>query len=454
MSQPRLRWSRNITIWSVKFVLGLAACFPTMAAQTVDETALRALTDGFFIAYQNEDMNGLKSLWSAKSPELDQFVRQAQQTFAAYEKIALKNLTVRKITVEGAKASLQVTVEMSALEAKTDKPAAGFGKMNRTFHFVKEEGEWKMARCVVSEEELASALVAAKTDEERNALLEAEKELQTIELRKALVEQGERLRGEGDLNQALAIYRLVQRIAEQMYDKVGIATMLSNVGVIYELRGDFAQALNLYQKARIQFEALGDQAGIARVLLRIGVVHRRQGDYAQALDYYQQSLTLCEILDDKKGIAGALHNIGSVHGTLGNHAEALEYFQRALKLREMLGDKARIAGTLYNFGIVHLEQGNYAQALKYLQEVLTRFESLNDKGGIRSTLISIGTVYSSQGNYQQALEYYQKSLVLTRDKPEMILLLQNIGSDYSSLGNYAQALDYFQRSLTLSEELG
>ena len=76
--------------------------------------------------------------------------------------------------------------EMAAVDAKTGAPAPGFGRMNRTLQFVKEGVDWRISAYVISEEELARALIAAKTEQDRRTLFEQERELVNLDLVKAL----------------------------------------------------------------------------------------------------------------------------------------------------------------------------------------------------------------------------------------------------------------------------
>ena len=55
------------------------------------------------------------------------------------------------------KASVRVAVEISAVDAKTGKPATGFGKMHRALQWVKEAEFWKIAHEAAAEEDLATA---------------------------------------------------------------------------------------------------------------------------------------------------------------------------------------------------------------------------------------------------------------------------------------------------------
>ena len=427
---------------------------PTVAS---DDAALLALVQEFYGSYAKKDLDGFLQLWSSRSPELATRRETMQKLFADHEKIEVKGLVIRRLVVEGDKAKLRVEIELNAIEIKTGKPAAGLGKMIRALEGVKEAGSWKVLREVLAEEDLATALALLKTDDERSALLIAEKELVTERLVHEINRQGNSLRVRGNYPEALARFRLAQKIAEQIGDKGGIASTLSNIGAVHWLQGNYAQALELFQKSLPMSEAVGDKAEFGSTLNNIGLVHLNQGNYAQALEYFQKSLAIREALGDKAGFGGSLSNIGLVHLNQGNFAQALEDFQKSLALYEALGDKARIAIVLNNIGLVHRNQGNYAQALEYSQKSLALSEALGNKDGIARTLNSIGVIHYLQGNYEQALEIYQKSLAMREalgDNAGIAITLTNIGRVHYSQGNYVQALETYQRSLPLYEAIG
>src|SRR5690348_2726365 len=106
---PRTRFYRSsiISKWSLPLALCLACLMPLVAtAQSADEALLRALTEKFFAAYQQKDLDGLMRLWSAKSPDLAASKQSFEQSLAAVERIELKSLTIGKLTVDGDKANV------------------------------------------------------------------------------------------------------------------------------------------------------------------------------------------------------------------------------------------------------------------------------------------------------------------------------------------------------------
>ena len=421
------------------------------------ETTLRHIVDELFAAYAREDIEGYLKHWSAKSPDLVARRKELQQLFTANDKIEVKNLLISKVKVDSEKASVRVAVDVSALVVKTGKPAVSFGKMNRGFDFVKEEGRWTVWRELAAEEELAASLIAAKTQDERASLLAAEKDLMTAELRKSLIAQAEKLSTQGSYTQALGIFDLTSHIAEQIGDKSGVAHALRGIGGVKYNQADYKAALEYYQKGLSLSEAAGDQQLTANLLRGIGSIHYLQGDYVRSLEYYEKSRALKEALDDKRGIAQLQTDIGSLHYMWGNPNRALDYYRKGLELSEAVADDYLISAALKSIGFIHFVEGNYVLALDYYQKSLTISEKLENRRLLADTLSKIGSVHYSQGNYGQALAYYDKSFRLREalgDKAGMVTSLTGIGNVHFMQRSTGLALEYFQKSLALGQEVG
>jgi len=456
-SHAKLHWSRVLVAVVCLALLGLAqdkSGFVNAAAAQAEEAALRAVVERFFAAYGKKDLAGVMALWSEKSPDFASQKQALQQQFTT-EDCGFGNPTISRVKIEAEKASLRVIVDSTAINMQGKQKREE--RLARNFGFVKESGEWKVWQYVSAESDLAEALVKAKVEAERSALLAEEKELITPELVQALFRQGNRFYYQREYPQAMAVYRQAHSIAEQIGYQNGVAIALSNVGLVHYSQGNYAQALEYYQKSVVINEALGDKAGVANTLLGIGLIHALQGNYAQALEHYQKNLALRETLGDKAGAARTLNNIGNVYKDQSRYAEAVEYFQKSLATLEELGDKAGVAYVLNGIGLVQLQQSNYVRALEYLQKSLEIKEALGDKAEVASTLNNIGDIHGSQGNYRQALEYFEKSLAISEalgNKAEAAVILGNIGDIHSFQGNYARALEYYQKSLGMKETLG
>jgi CHAT domain-containing protein/Tfp pilus assembly protein PilF len=436
--------SRKKGIFSLVACLILCVTAPSRG-QATDEAALRALTSKFFAAYQSKSLREIISMWSESSPDLDAARQEFQKSFAADGKTELKNLTFRKIAIEGMKAVVRVSVEMNSR------------KVERTLRFIKEGEEWRVRSYWPSEQDIALALISAKSDDERKALLEEEKDWVNSELHKALALRGQPLLMQGNFSQSLTIFNIALIVAERLNDKIAIAKTLGAIANIYFSQGDYAHALDHYERSLGLAREANNKDVMLLTLINIGTVHRDQGDYAKALDIYLNALKLGEELGNKYGISGTLSNLGVLYEAQGNYAQAIESYNKSLKLSEELGLKPLTSRTLQSLGNVYALQSNYVQALAAYGKGFVIQGEIEDKEGQALTLNSIGQLHESQGNLIQAAEFYQKSLKINQEMGSKLGIadaLNNIGNLYSAQGDYRQALDSFQKSRSLNEELG
>jgi len=417
------------------------------------EAAARLVVEKYFALYAAKDLDGLMSLSSEKSPDYASLKQDLQRQFTN-EDYRLSLPKISRVEADGEKTSLRASVKLTATDPKSNQTREQ--QVARNFVLVREGGAWKVWRSASAENDLADALVKAKSEEDRAGLLAQEKELATPELRRALDEQGYRLYYKGDFTQALSLFRLEARLAEQISDRQGIARALNGIGNVQHRQGDFSQALEHFHKSMALSEALADRAAVAATLSNIGGVLWSQGDSVQALEYHQKAVELGEAVGDKRRVASALNNLGLVYYSLGSYAQALDSHQKSLALDEDTSNKQEIPVGLNNIARVYRAQGNYARALAHYHKSLSLLETLGNKYGLGLVLHNIGNLYRFQGNYAQALECYQKSLATREaigDKKGVAGSLNNIGHIYRLQGDNARALEHFQQSLALSESV-
>lgn len=441
-------------------VVAVLCLQPLGLAQEVSpagETALRAVVEEFFAAYAKEDLERFMGLWSANSPELESRRKAMQELFAANEKIDVKTLTISKVKVEGEKASVRIAIEITALDVKTGKPAGGFGKMNRALDFVKEDGRWKVSRKAAADEDLAAALIVANTEAEREILLDADKELVTEALWRALNRMGRRSAALGENSEALKAYGLALAMSERIGDQSGIAAARNNIALVYLALGDSDTALTFLRESLRLHQAQGNKLLIAQTMNGIGTACHIQGDYRSALEYSNKSLKLQEEIGNKTGIALSLNQLGGIYRYQGNYELALDYHQRALRLSEESGNKIRVADSLHEIGSIHLLLGNFSEALVYFQKNEDLLEALQHKVGIGYLIGNMGLVHYRQGDYASALKSYQKALELFEPvghKLGIARTFYNFASVYYSLGDYARSQEYAERAAEMAERMG
>ena len=460
MRDAKQRWSSFATLaFLVSFTVFAEASLGQLqnrSPASIDRTALRKLAEEFYATYGNEDVDRLMCLWSSKSPHLESRRKTMEALFAANDNFAVKNLRFRKIAVDDEKASARVAVDIAAVDTKAAKPAADLGKMQRALHFVKEDGVWKIWREIAAEEELATALVAAKTKQERAALLAQERARLNVKLRRALIVEGDQLKLKGNYPQALAIYELAKTVAERIGDKPGIVEALNSLGVV-QYQSDQRRGMQYYEKALELGRQEGDKAGVAQALNNLGRAYLDRSNYRLALEYIQQALPLRQALGDEAGVARVINNIGMVHLEQQNYELALDYVEKSSRMSQALGHKIGIAGTQNNIGVIHRWAGNYRAALEAHEKSLAIRRELGDKEGIAQALMNIGIAHCWAGNHDPALDYFAQALRLYEeldDKETIAIALSEAADSHFAKGDPQKALENAARAAELAKAMG
>src|SRR6266478_3544344 len=156
---------------------------PAGDSQTAPENAaLQVLVEQYFAAYAKKDLDGMMALWSPSSPGLEARRQQAEQFFKSNGNIVVTRIEFERPVIEGKKAHLLVTFDLSAIEAETGQPRADLGKITRSLECVKQAGLWKIWHDSNAADDLAILLLAATTEQERTVLLERNAILVTPDL--------------------------------------------------------------------------------------------------------------------------------------------------------------------------------------------------------------------------------------------------------------------------------
>jgi CHAT domain-containing protein/Tfp pilus assembly protein PilF len=449
-------------------------------SQSNDADAIRGLVQKIFESYQQKDLDKLASLWSEKSPFLAENKNKLQGEFSAYEKIAVKNFDIRQTQIDGDKATLRVVAEMALTRANMMKPAERIEKRHRTIELVNEGGIWKASKFIASEEELAAAIIAAKTEEERKALIAKEPELITSNLADALTRPAAaNTASQKGYQTALAIAQFAHKLAEQAGDRLITAAALINLAYIYGWIGTPERSPELALDHLRESLRIGEEFGfkevIARSLVRSAAIYHELGEVSQAIERYQKSLKMSEEMGDSEIAFIASNNLGNIYGEKGNYIRAMELLLKGLKISESKLDSGadwwRLCVALVNIGIAFGSQGNFEQAMAYGQRAVEAAEKGAMLGDLRASaakvtaLTIVGEYHLFMGNHSFAMDYFQKGLKSAEEVGEELgrawdregviaNLKEDIGHAFAAQKNTPKAITSYGEALKWAEKRG
>ena len=192
-------------------------------------------------------------------------------------------------------------------------------------------------------------------------------------------EQGDYPAADVLLNESLGI-------ANQLYDKQGVAVSLNALAVGARDRGDIAIAHCLFEESLVLWRELGDQKAVARALSNLASVVKLEGDYARVSSLHAECLSIFRELGDRTGVAWSLNSQGDAARDQGDLAAAQTLYEQGLAIFRELGDSWGIAGTLADLGSLAREQHDCSAARSLYCESLKTFQELRHKRGIARLL--------------------------------------------------------------------
>ncbi|MCE7988953.1 MAG: CHAT domain-containing protein [Caldilinea sp. CFX5] len=258
--------------------------------------------------------------------------------------------------------------------------------------------------------------------------------------------------------QALAIHAEVDNYG-------AIAATLDNQGTIFAKLGYYRQALDLYDLAlrfaqQLYDAGLGDAEAVLSILGNMGVAYAGQGNFQQALKFHQQALDLAHQINDREGEEATLINQGLAFNALGQTQEAWAAFDQALSIAETIDDRQGKAAALNNLADLNAKAKEHEIALALYQQALAVAEQAHDQRGTGIAHSNIGQTLMALQQYDEALEHFAQALKIARQPQPLgnreaeAVALNNLGHVYYARKSYSQALDLFQQALKLAQQHG
>ena len=245
---------------------------------------------------------------------------------------------------------------------------------------------------------------------------------------------------------ALALYSLgYYKESKEIYEEVmrwqienlgeehpDVATILNNIGNVYNILGEYDKALEYHNKSlEMSKKILGEEhPDVAASLNNIGNVYYNLREYNKALEYYEKSLEIRKKIlgEEHPDVALSLNNIGLVYYSLGEYAKALDYYEKSLEIRKrILGEEhPYVALSLYGIGMVYLELNDIERSIEFLSRAIG---ILSKKYGERHPDTAVYKI-----NYARAIAHkgeYKNALQILNDSEE--ILIESLGENHTDV---------------------
>lgn len=213
-----------------------------------------------------------------------------------------------------------------------------------------------------------------------------------------------------DLERAIGIYRA----AGGPEGQIGMAHALNTWGVVCDLQDKDDESRRLLGEALEIFRRRNDPLGEANVLHDQGMSELFAGNLEAASQLIGRALALFQTIGQPLGTAHAHNNLARVQQRMGANREAEINFEKAADLYGILGSKLGKVKVLLLLGSEQ-RRHDYRGAVKTLNDAVAQSEHIFSQSAPVQALDELGEVYLAHGNQRSAREAWSRALRIARE---------------------------------------
>jgi tetratricopeptide (TPR) repeat protein len=251
---------------------------------------------------------------------------------------------------------------------------------------------------------------------------------------------------QGKYDEALKIYNTAINYNNKLENKSWIANIYGNMAILFRLQSEkttdknlksklLSDAMNYYLLCLEIREKTGDKQNLATLYSNISILYQDMGDFEEANKYNFMALKLFEELGDNYGIALSNCNIGGVFMSKNNVSEAKKYLDKSLAVSKKIESKERLKQVYYYLSIADSALGNYKESLNNYKLFIAYKDSLineeNEKALLQKQMQyefdKKEALSKAEFDKKQSLalaEIQKRQILLERNKQALLLLEQ------------------------------
>jgi tetratricopeptide (TPR) repeat protein len=279
----------------------------------------------------------------------------------------------------------------------------------------------------------------------------------------ALLEPGQALYWRSEYDSARAVWSAALDIARADGDSLGVAKLLTWLGLAAYRSRDFANARALGEAALELKLTLGDERELARSYNALGMLALDEARLLDGIHFFERARAAATAAGDDRAAGAAAGNLGLIQANLGDLEQAEASLRLMRDAARAAADPRLEANALTNLAMVAVWAGDPQAALLPLDSARAIYRAIDYPPGEQYALGQLATAYSAMGEYQQALTTLDTALILSRrhqlhdhEADNLRLLgglLADLGDARRALRHLAEAAD-LARSLGMDAELG
>jgi DNA-binding winged helix-turn-helix (wHTH) protein/tetratricopeptide (TPR) repeat protein len=258
---------------------------------------------------------------------------------------------------------------------------------------------------------------------------------------------------ETDAPESIRLYQQAQTIFSKNGSENGVASVLNNLGLVYEAQGDLATAEKMHRQALASYRLLDDKRHEGAATLNVADERMEQGDLPGALQLYEESRHLW---GTENGGSEALsgYNIALIHELQGDLTSAKQGFEQSLATWQKTGDRDKSAYAMWSLANLLLEEADFSGARKMYEQALAIRTAAGEKLSIAETQLGLADLSLEEAHspveqeaaIRQALEVFQNQKARDDETLAWCILARALTAE----GNGAAAKEAMQHARNLA----
>jgi CHAT domain-containing protein len=370
--------------------------------QAAVETAVRR----FYATYASGDLDALAALWEPGSPSLAAFRAEMEPV------LRTRCLTLHQVTFDSVDiANDHATVKLHVLLSKSGRTMPElFDPHSAIMDLVQRNDGWRVTQWTLAEEAFAGRLLAARSNAERQAMLQAEPRLLTPALGRSFSRLGVLAANQERYDDGATLVKLGRSVAARIDDPTGLALAVGVDSILERLRpeGDGAHSLQLAYESLHLAEESADPDAISRSALRLGRTLYFLNRSDEALPRLQQSLALRDELEDDSIVSLAAGKIAQIYSDRSDRHVAMYYAEIASATAK--DDIARASAEMNLGGEYALGQGDSRLGIPHLRRSIELARAAGYRNGVPEAAWVLADAYLNVGQDEEALRILNRTL--------------------------------------------
>lgn len=403
----------------------------------------------FYERYGAGDVDGVVSL---ADPAYADALRRRIAGHLRTRCLHLLGAAVRDVQLDGAKATAHVDATLTA------QPRNGLEHIethDATLALTRTPNGWRVTSWKLREEDIADAIAAATSDDERARIVSRNADALTPLLDALLAQRALQFINQSRHDDAAALTAIVRRLAADIGDEAGLADAIGVDGIrIRHMPSRYAdEAMRLAREALAVAEKTRDPDVIARAQLRFGRASLAASPWAPTKEPFERVLAMEEDIEDQSVVALSASQLSGYYGDHGFARQSLAAAEIARAAALSSGSDLALSSAETNIGLLYQGIGDHELAILHLTAALQASERSGFSDGVWEGRDDLARSYRRLGNEKEFLRYM--GMVLRPGVPADTAARaeEEFVNYYLSVHDAARAEEHAKRALALAEEL-